>query len=332
MHTRVACQRVNDGPAQPPAATATTTHTMHTAARTTIALLAALSPTAHAQPTPDPPAPAVAPKAAPQPLPTYTLTTPVSRYQLNFVRIPARIERVDRPGRSRTRGERPEVEAAKQVVVSSFYLSTTEVTWDCLDPFVYRLDLENPDAEVDANTRPSKPYIPPDRGFGHEGYPAISITFRTAQAYCEWLSEKTGLTFRLPTDAEWEHAAAAGAESDLTRDQIDALAWHKGNAQAQTHPVKSRPPNAWGLYDMLGNAGEWTVAHDNTPRLRGGSFTTPLEQLNLSLSEKQAPSWNASDPQIPKSKWWLPDAPFAGFRIVLECDPKTGEPLKLEQK
>ncbi len=323
MHTRVACQRVSDGPAQPPAAIATATHTMHTAARTTVALLAALTPAAHAQPTPDPPA--AAPKPTHVALPSYTLTTPVSRYQLKFVRIPE----LEIHGTRVIDGQATTVIAHR---VPSFYIATTEVTWDCLDPFVYRLDLENPDAEVDATTRPSKPYIPPDRGFGHEGYPAISITFRTAQAYCEWLSEKTGLKFRLPTDAEWHHAAAAGAEPALTRDQIDALAWHKGNAKAQTHPVKSRPPNAWGLYDMLGNAGEWTVAHDKTPHLRGGSFTTPLDQLNISLSEKQDPSWNASDPQIPKSKWWLPDAPFAGFRIVLEADPKTGEPLKLEKK
>jgi len=282
--------------------------------------------------TPAQPAPKPTEPSKPEPLPTYTQTMPVSRYQLTFVKIPAQVETVERT-RPGTRGDEPGgTIVAEQTTVETFYLSTTEVTWDCLDPFVYRLDLENPDAEVDATTRPSKPYIPPDRGFGHENFPAISITFRTADAYCQWLTEKTGLKFRLPTDQQWEHAATATREphliTDLTKAQIDALAWHEGNAEGQTHAVKSRQPNPWGLYDMLGNAGEWTTASDNTPRLRGGSYKTPLDKLTISLSEKQDPSWNASDPQIPKSKWWLPDAPFTGFRLILECDPKTGEPLK----
>lgn len=315
---------------------------MHTA-RTTLAalLLIAAARTAlaqtQAQPaTPATPAngPADKPAEPTKPLQTYTQTMPVSRYQLTFVRIPARIETVERTRPGSQRDDPAGTIVGKQVVVESFYLSITEVTWDCLDPFVYRLDLENPDAEVDATTRPSKPYIPPDRGYGHENFPAISITFRTAEAYCTWLSEKTNLRFRLPTDAQWEHAAIASTDSNsstpLTREHLDAMSWHDGNSQGQTHAVKTRQPNAWGLYDMLGNAGEWTTAYDNSPRLRGGSFKTPLDQLSISLSEKQDASWNASDPQVPKSKWWLPDAPFTGFRLVLECDPATGEPLKLK--
>jgi formylglycine-generating enzyme required for sulfatase activity len=254
---------------------------------------------------------------------------PVSRYQFKFVKVPARTETTEVPTRNPANPEPTRV--TKERVIPSFYISTTEVTWDCLDPFVYRLDLENPDAEVDATTRPSKPYIPPDRGYGHENFPAISITFRTAEAYCQWLTEKTGLQFRLPTEDEWEHAACLGQKPTPTYNPRDeaSMGWYKENSQDQTHAVAQRQPNQWGLYDTAGNAGEWVVGRDGTPTLKGGSFRTPQAALSFLASEKQDPSWNASDPQIPKSRWWLPDAPFTGFRLVLECDPVTGEPLKL---
>jgi formylglycine-generating enzyme required for sulfatase activity len=298
---------------------------MHHAARINriILLTAFFSAPALAQPTP--PSPAIPATPATPALPTYTLTTPVSRYALKLVRVPAR------PSEAAEKPDKPAESAAPRPELRPFYISATEVTWDCLDPFVYRLDLENPDAEADATTRPSKPYIPPDRGYGHEGYPAISVTFRTAEAYCEWLTEQTGLKFRLPTEDEWEHAASAGNPARAIDDE-PRLGWYRENSQAQTHPVAQREPNAWGLYDTLGNAGEWVVGRDGKPVLKGGSFRTPRDRLSFTLAEKQEPSWNASDPQMPKSRWWLPDAPFAGFRIVLEADPKTGEPLKAGSK
>ena len=82
-----------------------------------------------------------------------------------------------------------------------FHLGRTEITWDLYDVFVFGHDQEAglSTPEADAVTRPSKPYVATDRGFGHNGYPAISISYRCATYFCEWLSAKTGKKFRLPT-------------------------------------------------------------------------------------------------------------------------------------
>jgi formylglycine-generating enzyme required for sulfatase activity len=210
----------------------------------------------------------------------------------------------------------------RRVKVRSFWLGKTEVTWDEYDVFLYRLDLP-PDADesADAIARPSRPYGAPDRGWGHSGYPAIGMTYHAAEQYCRWLSLKTGKKFRLPTEVEWEYACRAGELSgDVIKDKawLDAHAWFADNSGGKTHPVGKKRPNAWGLYDMLGNVAEWCQSVDGKPVVCGGSFKDPAEKVHPAAREFPSPDWNATDPQFPKSRWWHPDAPFVGFRVLCE--------------
>lgn len=213
----------------------------------------------------------------------------------------------------------------------ALWMSATEITWDIFDVYVYGLDEDGGGqaAGVDAVTRPSKPYLPPDRGYGHEGYPVISVSYRCASEFCRWLSARTGRTFRLPTEDEWERACRAGGRSWDAHD-ADARApgddaWFRDNAERSPHPVGTKSPNAWGLYDMHGNVAEWCRGLDGEPVTRGGSFRESRPDVTCSARRVQDPSWNASDPQIPKSSWWLSDAPFVGFRVVCEERRGSGE-------
>lgn len=211
------------------------------------------------------------------------------------------------------------------VEIAPFYMATTEMTWDVYDIFVFALDQPDPTSPADADvvTRPSKPYVPPDRGFGHTGYPAISMTYHAADRFCVWLSVATGLRYRLPTEDEWEYACLSGAEGPYffgeNRDLLPEHAWFELNADWTTHPVGTRDPNAWGLFDMHGNAAEWAVGRDGRPLVCGGSFLDDADSVTATSRQRQTRDWQASDPQIPRSAWWLSDATHVGFRVV--CEP-----------
>ncbi len=247
-----------------------------------------------------------------KPLEPFSLQVPGSQVKLEMVPIPAGEYEFADPtadGQVRT------------VHVPAMWVATTELPWDAFDVYVYRLDIDDA-AEgepVDAVTRPSKPYVPPDRGYGHEGYPAIGMSFHNAKQFCEWLSKKTGHTVRLPTEAEWEYAARAGRTAEeMAALDLEPIAWHYENANFKTNPVGRKKANPWGLYDMLGNVAEWCEGANKEPVVRGGSWDDDPKDVSWTRRQPDDPMWNASDPQIPKSKWWLADCGYVGFRIVIE--------------
>jgi len=215
-------------------------------------------------------------------------------------------------------------DATITVEIAPFYMSTTEITWDVYDVFVFALDQPDPTRPDDADviSRPSKPYLPPDRGFGHAGYAALSMTHHAAEQFCVWLSAKTGRTYRLATEDEWEYACRAGSTGLYSfgddAQSLSAHAWFEDNAQWTTHPVGKLEANTFGLFDMHGNAAEWIDGRDGTPLVAGGSFLDPADQVTAASRQRQTRAWQASEPQIPRSKWWLSDATHVGFRIVCE--------------
>ncbi len=102
---------------------------------------------------------------------------------------------------------------------------------------------------------------PDDEGWGRGRHPVINIPWENVGGYLDWLSQKTGKHYRLLTEAEWEYAARAGTTTKYAFG--DAIGHDQANfsfgtvGKGHTVEVGSYPPNAWGLYDMHGNAWEW---------------------------------------------------------------------------
>ena len=120
-----------------------------------------------------------------------------------------------------------------------------------------------------------------DSGWGQGDHPAINMSWNDAIAYAQWLSQETGHSYRLPTEAEWEYAARAGTQTayywgedpnmaceyanvhDVSSSQVNKFNWtHHAcdDGFANTAPVGQFKPNRFGLYDMLGNVWEWSCS------------------------------------------------------------------------
>lgn len=199
------------------------------------------------------------------------------------------------------------------------WIGRTEVTWDMYDAFALsRPDSSEARKSADAVARPTRPYGAPDYGWGHAGFPVISVAYPAAVAFCQWLSARTGRRYRLPTEAEWQRVATMAALTYLLLPEVpyDEVAWHAGNSGRRTHRVGEKEPDGLGLHDLFGNAAEWVTAAGPRPVARGGSFRDPLARVGVEARTVQDDTWNERDPQIPQSRWWLSDAPFVGFRIV----------------
>lgn len=218
------------------------------------------------------------------------------------------------------------VKVGEQTVsVKPFWMASTETPWEAFDAF-FESGPPSPaydqtEYPVDAIARPSKSYILPDLQWGHNGYPAINLSHISTVMFCRWLAKGTGKKFRLPTEAEWELAARGGAAVPPKTDAVtlDRIAWYSVNSKGTTHPVGKKAPNAFGLFDMFGNVGEWAHDVEGKPVLCGGAHLDGPELMSPATRKRWSPKWQETDPQLPKSRWWLSDGSFCGFRVV--CEP-----------
>jgi formylglycine-generating enzyme required for sulfatase activity len=129
------------------------------------------------------------------------------------------------------------------VTLPAFAIGRYPVTFDEFDLFV---------------SQTAYTHHPKDHGLGRGQRPVIDVSWEDAQAYCLWLSQQTGDTYRLPSEAEWEYACRAGGKHTYSgSDDIDSVAWYDDNSDVQTHPVGEKQANAFGLHDMSGNVWEW---------------------------------------------------------------------------
>lgn len=132
----------------------------------------------------------------------------------------------------------------REVVVPAFAISVSEVT--------------NAQWRACLQDKGCGGYEPTYSGSERANYPVISVSWRDARAYAEWLSKKTGATYRLPSEAEWEYAARAGSNTPYWWGDTANRKQASYGPFGQTKPVRSYPANPFGLYDVHGNVWEWT--------------------------------------------------------------------------
>ncbi len=155
-----------------------------------------------------------------------------------------------------------------------------------------------------------KPY---DKGWGRENRPVINITWHDAVNYCVWLSEKTGDTYRLPSEVEWEYVCRAGTDSKWSfgdnKFELKNYAWFNDISKSKTQLINQKQENPWGLYDTHGNVWEWCLddwsksiqdrpkdgmeyltEEDSKKVIRGGSWYDSSNKTRSIIRDRYYPS------------------------------------------
>jgi len=293
---------------------------------------------------------------------TYTNTIPGTDVAYSMVAIPGGEFLMG--SQDKEAGHKADEGPQHRVKVSPYWIGQFEVTWDLFLLYAYPADEKkmremfqtdtNINAQSDAVTRPTRPYVDMSFGMGKSGFPAIAMTQHAANKFCHWLSARTGHFYRLPTEAEWEYACRAGTTTAYSfgddANKVKDYGWFFDNANDKYQRVGKKLPNPWGLFDMHGNVREWTLdqfdekfyasnggqvivdpwnkATKPYPHTsRGGSWEDDPQDLRSASRIPSTKQWKMTDPQLPKSRWWLSDAKWIGIRLVRPLNVPTSEEM-----
>ncbi len=207
----------------------------------------------------------------------------------------------------REKGRHDDETAHPVTITRAFYIGVTEVTqaqWQAVMGF-------NP-----SKTKGVKPLGPPG------GLPVHGISWPQAVEFCKKLGTKDRKTYRLPTEAEWEYACRAGSKAAFAGNgNPDKMGWHMDNSGERVHPVAALAPNAWGIYDMHGNAMEWTADWYAGPHDKKAA-TDPKGAKQGKDRVARGGSWLhfaracRSAARVGVRPTWAPE--HIGFRVVME--------------
>ncbi len=159
--------------------------------------------------------------------------------------------------------------------------------------------------------------------FKGDNLPVERVLWEDAQEFVKRLNHKTGRTFRLPTEAEWEYAARGGKKSQGYKysgsDNLDEVAWYDDNSGDKTHPVREKKANELGLYDMSGNVWEW--CQDWYGGYSGDAQSNPQGSSSGAERVRRGGGWRsrARNCRVSSRSSYAPAHPYngLGFRLVM---------------
>ncbi len=208
----------------------------------------------------------------------------------------------------RSNGSNDEI-PVHEVILEDYYIGKYEVTVKEYKKFCDESDYLMPDKNLEWG----------------DNHPITFIDWFDANAYCQWLSNKTGKKFRLPTEAEWEFAARGGINSNnyfyAGSDNINDVGWYKTNSEGVTHSkVGNLSPNELNINDMSGNVWEWCYDWYSEKYYEQSPSNNPKGPRIGTLKTGRGGSWH--DPAVPVTyRFYMSSTAgsnFMGFRVVME--------------
>lgn len=201
----------------------------------------------------------------------------------------------------------PETPPRPVALTKAYWIGQTEATVGAYKRYVEAAKARMP---------PEAPKI--DRGWRNVSLPIVDVTWQEANQYCAWVGG------RLPTEAEWEFAARGGNPASRYGNLPD-IAWTKANAGNRTHPVATKAPNAYDLFDTLGNVWEWVNDWYSPNEYAGGAAQDPTGPATGQEKVLRGGSWIV-DPRLLRASDRYSIKPdvrsdYFGFRCVWM--PKT---------